>query len=53
MRPSKGTLRKTSMFLTEAQFDALHGLAQRNATNVSQLVRDFVRAGLRRESRKK
>lgn len=50
-RRSTVSLRKTSVFLTEAQFAGLYALAERNATNISQLIRDFVREGLRRAAK--
>jgi hypothetical protein len=52
MRPTKGTLKRTSLWFTKAQLDELAEVARRTGSNASQLIRDYVNAGLRREARK-
>lgn len=51
MRPTKDQMRRTGIWLTFTQLSDLSETAQIVGSNRSQLVRDYVTAGLRRETR--
>ena len=51
MRPTEGTMRRTSIWLQITTLDDLAETARLIGSNSSQLVRDYITSGLRRETR--
>lgn len=51
MRPTKDQMRHIGIWLTFTQLDDLAETARIVGSNSSQLVRDYITAGLRRETR--
>jgi hypothetical protein len=50
-RPTAGTLKLTSLFLTKTQLADLRQLGKQVGSNMTQLIRDFINEGLERRKR--